>query len=623
MMAFPKNQQADDWIEKGFQLAFFLLRDRRAAIETVKAALNQLEIQKMKERKRTYWRNKNLKQWISKVSKTDSDLLQWLIYSESSREEKRQETGAPSVEILVIRYIKGLVQFTTALSSFHLNIGLQRLLRSYSTPETQKLYELVTDRHIGADEYRRAKGLLITKLQARFGSLIKLISGSRGEESFEAMENQSQWTELVDECLEAFVPWSNRGVCLVPPKFDPRQRSLPWQLTGTRAGKQGHDVVEINRFHAFLDPACFERLTSALGLDSPQEKLRVPKFFTESGNGPVPGPERRPPASPLNEQERGEIRQHITDQAQRRRRASSSMIIVRVDGIERLKMDTSEDCEQRFEIEEGVEMIEVWGQDDEGELILASHRVGHDQRHGFALLDAPFLVYQNKKLGLRITPHLDPGPGLRHAMVTVTCRDQSWEMRFWQPRPWLFTLPKYALIALLSAGLGWLLATRHDDRKQKLERSAMERIEKQLAEERNPRLLLQSQAATAAGTTVSYKLLPDDFANRDPRNAGIVRVVVPASPAVINLQLFSRDHRHERYRVTVRTFLGEHEILAETLARSRGGSAEQPLVVPIASTLLAPGQLYTVELKYALSNGRLRLGNTFTFETVVDRRSAP
>lgn len=622
-MAFPKNQQTDDWIEKGFQLAFFLLRDRRAAIETVKTALNQLEIQKMRERKRTYWRNKNLKEWIYKASKTDSDLLQWLIYSESSDEEKRQETAAPSIEILIIRYIKCLVQITTALSSFHLNIGLQRLLRSYSTPETQKLYELVTDRHIGADEYRRAKGLLIAKLQARFGSLIKLIRGSRDEERFEAMENQSQWTELVDECLKAFAPWSNRKVCLVPPNFDPRQQSLPWQLTGTRAGKQGHDVVEANRFHAFLHPVCFERLTSALGLGSPQEKLRVPKFFTESGDGPVPGLERHPPASPLTEQERGEIRQHITDQASRRRRTSSSMIIVRVDGIERLKMDTSEDCEQRFEIEEGVELIQVWGQDDKGELVLASHRVGHDQRHGFALLDAPFLVYQKKKLGLHISPHSGGSLGLRRATVTVTCGQQSWYMRFWEPKPWLFMLPKYALIALLSASLGWLLATRYDDRKQKAERSAMERIEKQLAEERKLRLLLQSQTASASGATIFYKLLPDNFANRDPKNAGIVRVVVPASPAVINLQLFSRDYRHERYRVTVRTFLGEHEILAETLVRSRGGTAEQPLVVPIASTLLAPGQLYTVELEYALSNGSLQEGNTFTFEAVKDRRSAP
>src|SRR5205823_3857889 len=115
----------------------------------------------------------------------------------------------------------------------------------------------------------------------------------------------------------------------------------------------------------------------------------------------------------------------------------------------------------------------------------------------------------------------------------------------------------------------------------------------------------------------------DDFANRDRRNAGIVRVVVPATPAVINLQLLGRDHGHERYRVTVRTFLGEHQILAETLVRPRGGSTEQPLVVPIASTLLAPGQLYTVELKYVLANGRLQHGKTFTFETLKDRRPAP
>ena len=51
---------------------------------------------------------------------------------------------------MVVRYIKHLVQITTGASSFHVNIGLNRLLRSYSTPEVQQFYELITERYPGA-----------------------------------------------------------------------------------------------------------------------------------------------------------------------------------------------------------------------------------------------------------------------------------------------------------------------------------------------------------------------------------------------------------------------------------------------------------------------------------------
>lgn len=112
---------------------------------------------------------------------------------------------------MIVRYIKHLVRVTTSMSSFSVNVGISRLLYNYTGVETQRMYELLTERYVGTDQYRRAKNLLREKLELRFGRFIKSVKTSRGELRSEPAKDQQGWSHLVRECLLAFTPWSTAG----------------------------------------------------------------------------------------------------------------------------------------------------------------------------------------------------------------------------------------------------------------------------------------------------------------------------------------------------------------------------------------------------------------------------
>src|SRR5262249_2228036 len=121
--------------------------------------------------------------------------------------------GTPSLTEMVIRYIKHLVQITTTLSSFYVNVGLNRILYSCSTSEAQMVYEMLAAPFLGSDEYRRAKSVLMVKIAARFGHLLRIAKIDHGEHRFEVSDNQSQWLNLAIKCLTAFTPWSSLANC--------------------------------------------------------------------------------------------------------------------------------------------------------------------------------------------------------------------------------------------------------------------------------------------------------------------------------------------------------------------------------------------------------------------------
>src|SRR5215831_5055265 len=107
-------------LNRGFQVAHFLLRDRTLAIEVLKAAINKTRAQRGRETKRNYWRARFLKRRITRTTRTEEDIFQWLICMESMRyEQQQEESGNVSTRDWIIRYVKTLIQTTTAMSSFY------------------------------------------------------------------------------------------------------------------------------------------------------------------------------------------------------------------------------------------------------------------------------------------------------------------------------------------------------------------------------------------------------------------------------------------------------------------------------------------------------------------------
>lgn len=377
----------DGLLNKAFDLACFIQRDRDAAVNIVARALTRLEVVTAAQGKRLYYRPSG-RPWSlrsqsdrlrNKISFDELHLLQRLIYIESEPYEIAQEQGkgptAVSEEDLVIHFIKHLVGKTIKRNSFYVTLGLGRLLHSYTTAETMDIYNaVIQDPERVKDDYyyRSRKGVLMQELKQRFGDLINICRGPRGEERFETDHNQSRFVHLVRDCLSFFTPWNTP--CLIPAGVDPIREGIPHL---SYHGHKEEDKIEVNRIHAVLHPDCFRRLTDDLCFDPPEKRLDVPRFFYADdmnsnglGNGRL--------STKLDEEELASIKRQLGKNAARRKSAHAGTLRVIVDGNERARFDPREARSTRFHLDSDAELIEVLSDDNGGEeVLLALHPLAY------------------------------------------------------------------------------------------------------------------------------------------------------------------------------------------------------------------------------------------------------
>jgi hypothetical protein len=610
----------EDLLERSFQLAYFIFPSRAVAVRILSGALNKLKTQRGRENRRAYWRDKYLKRGITRISREEQDALQWLIFFESDRFEKEQENaGGQTLKNMAIRYIKNVVRMTTAMSSFYVNVGVQRLLHNYSTAETQRLYETVTERYLGADEYRRAKGALMGKLERRFGKLLRTCRTQHGELRFEASQDQERWADLAEACLRAFIPWSTtRSCCPVPRNFGAETAMLPPQLVGATAEKMDHDQVEINRCHAFIDPVCYSRLTRALAFDPPEKKLALPRFFME--NTPSQNkPDQSQQASPLTPDERKTVGSHLSAEAARRRKAAAQFVTVAVDGVQCAGMDLSAGSERALEIEEGAELLEIRTTYQGDEVLLATHRVPYTEAQGIAPSRATIFLKGGNALLLDITPAATSVAGEpRRAVVRLSYRPSVFGA--WQENhASLWSGIKYALTASLLLAAGWILGAKTGGDYRQLPHvkppdsfvaalpSSSTPSAQQLPTQKPPELVS------------SYRLVPDDSIVRGAGGSDVPSVMVPARPALLRLQLpVGPSDARKSLRATLRPFLTKTDILSQSLRTAKSAASGALATFWVPSTVLESNQDYAVDLRSRKSSGVLEEVNSYTFRAVAE-----
>ncbi len=421
----------DDLMNKAFQLACFILNDRDAALRVVTGALAKLEVATAAQNKRLYYRptgrlwsrGSQSNRFRNNISFNEPHLLQRLIYIESEPYEIAQEQAKGSAAVgevdLVIHFIKHLTKKTVKRNSFYVTLGLSRLLYSYTTAETMDIYNaVIQDPERVKDDYyyRSRKGVLMQELKQRFGGLIDIGHGSRGEERFEAAANQGRFVELVLECLSFFTPWHTP--CLVPAGIDPITEGIP---SFSYQGRNREDKIEVNRIHAVLHPECFERLTSDLRFDAPDTRLEIPRFFCANDmNNNGSNSERRNPPK-LNEQELMSIKDELDNNAARRKAANPGLLRIMVDGVEHARIDLNLTRRARFSLEKDAELIEVRSSDNAAEeLLLASHLLSPSEtENGVQPVDASIILEAGQKVAIHTSPEL----GDRGTTVEITYRE--------------------------------------------------------------------------------------------------------------------------------------------------------------------------------------------------------
>lgn len=609
----------EDLLEKGFQLAYFIFPKRPQAVRILRGAVNKLKAQRGRESRRAYWRDKYLKRGITRIAREDGDMLQWLIFYESDQYEKEQEASRQAMlKDMVLRYVKSLVRMTSAMSSFHVNIGLHRLLHNYSTTETQQVYESITDRYLGADEYRRAKGVLMNKLQERFGAMLKTCRAQHGEVRFEPSDQQARWAGLVDACLKAFTPWSTCNACPVPSNFEGSEQKLPARLSGKGASEADQNQIEINRCHAFIDPVCYGRLVRGLSIEPPGQKLDLPRFFMEnvdSSNQSDLLPQQPPQ---LSAEERKAIGNDASAQAERRRKAAPTSLIVVIDGKESARLDLARTTGQQLEINEGAELIEIWTEYEGEPLLLATHKIAysdtlHSGTPGFAPASFSFGFKGGAELMLQIAGAGQTQEGPPTAVLSLTYRPNARGVQ--GASPWLRAAPRFALASAALIALGWFLGMSS----HRLAFTA-KTTPPAFAVKPTPQSLFTITPPEIAQTheaPITYRLVSDDLSTRGNGNSEIPSVVVPQHPALVHLELpVSPADASKTFRCALKLFLKKEETIIENRLRAHRTSGVSVVTFPLPSALLEANSDYTVDLRSRGSRGEWEELNTYTFHTV-------
>lgn len=448
----------DELLTLPFQLAYFIHDDKETAKRITMAALEKLETATHKQDKRLYYFSVGSR---NRISFTSLHLLQQLVYDESENYEKRWEHNLAcplSEERLLVYFIKHLVRITVRRKSLYVALGLSRILYRYTTAETTEIYNVVIQdpgRVSDEDYFRAGKKLIMSELERRFGELLSVTHGARGERRFAAHECPERFATLVSRCLSAFTPW--RTDCHVPERFNPITSELP-ELHFYDSDPDEEHSVEVNRFHALLHPPCFARLLWALGFAPPEERMEIPRFCLASRSDEDDAG-TNDPSSPaeLGEDDRNDIHDYLGKQNRRRKSLKAKLLRFVADGAEVAQLDLQQAVPIRFQLPEYAEFLEIRSRDAQGEILLATHPLDYGGDDRLKPHNAVIVLGTGRQLAFTITPAPDG------AVAEVSYQETNWlrALRLWRPR-WMSPIssaPPSGLLASFAFAMLALTAT--------------------------------------------------------------------------------------------------------------------------------------------------------------------
>jgi hypothetical protein len=596
----PSEKQQYAYLQllgKGFGLAYALVRDRQMALEIATSAMSKLRAQRSRERKRSYWREKSLKRKITRLIRAEEDMLQWLVYLESTHYEQQQESrGGLGTSNMVLRYIKALVQFTTAMSSFYVGVGLQRLLYNYRTPEAQRTYERLTDLYPNAEAYRATKATLMNQMKKRFGDALKICEGARGERRFEIMEQQERWFGFVEQCLELFVPWSTRRACLTSGFDGVLAGDAP---AGKEYRRMRADALEIQWCHAFIHPPCLVELTKKVELELPGQRLAIPQFYNamnkDDNSDDFGGDNQK-----LSEDELKGVMKRFHEEDLQRQGASPKTLRIVADGTECGKIDVAGPASKfQCELAEGTKLLEVRADLNGRDILLGTHWIEYTKWEGVAPVLASLSLPHDRQLELNIKPIGQTEPGQRRISLQLQCRPVS-RLIAWKESlravsgSRSYVLPKYALASAILLAIGWVLGARWNHRYFVEQEATIQQIRKEFISEQQARRSIEDRLQ--AGQAVVYDLIPDELRHRGPQGieADIVRMSAQSRSVILKLPVGVTQNAS--YRVVLKAFLNREELLIEAGLTPQPKAGEMVVDVEVPSILLQNEGQYVLDL---------------------------
>ncbi len=423
----------NEWLDKAFQLAFFLHNDRETAKRIATSAMNKLETASNAQFKRYYYtptgRAENSRATRSRVSLNDLQLLQRLVFVESEIFEREKEAAKKTTEQNLLTYfIKHLVRISLKRNSFYVTLAVSRILHNYGTADAMEIYNIVVQdpERVHDDYYYRSrKGVLMKELKARFGELLETVKVNRGEERFQTQNESENLCETARAALKFFTPWNSE--CAIPEKFNPFDDIIkPFYFD--KDDPDAEHRIEVNRIHAALHPNCFNRLTDALNLPAPEEKMEIPKFMTNTNQVDFDDNDWRNPPH-LEADELQKIKDILTAQAESRKAMTAGFLRVVVDGAEQARINLDESSAVKFDLDAAAELIEVRVVEKEGETVLATHLLSFDELEKGNQIQT-VLLEGGQKVSFNLAPAKDEYGEITGLNCGVEYAETAWEKRF-------------------------------------------------------------------------------------------------------------------------------------------------------------------------------------------------
>jgi hypothetical protein len=337
-----------------------------------------------------------------------------------------------------------------------------------------------------------------------------------------------------------------------------------------------------------------------LAFDAPETRLALPRFIMREQQQKDDDSNSQTPRAPeLSQEDVDHIQRQLKMTDARRRKMNSRIVTIVVDGVEHTRLNLTQESQVQIGLEAGASLIEVRGQDESGEIVLATHAISY-ANNAFESARALTRV-SGGELKFEITPVVASGQGQTRAILSF-----KYYPRFQWTRPWTIwrepglsgrKISAYALAGLVMA------AAFYSARVKALEK------ELQQAQSNQQRLF-----PTAARAIVSYTLTPDDLRVRGTDAAGIPEISLRLHSPAISLDLaLPPAAQAPSFSAELKTFTGNRILMTQNFlqpARIDSGPAVE-IVVP--ADLLRADSYYTVYLH------SLDRTDHFTFK-VVDNR---
>lgn len=295
-------------------------------------------------------------------------LFQWLVYKASdeiARREGAEEVCRQTENRMLARYLHFLLLRVLKRSSRWTALAISQCVYGYRGSEVDRMIQSVTGSMW--EDRKRAKRKFMKELSDRFIGL-GAIEATGGEgRHFEPSRDQRLFQPHIWGWLDLFTPWGSEH------RFN--RRPAP-------SGVLAPDWVELDRCHVFIHPDCFDLLTGELELAPRTQRLRVPQLVRcddDGGAPPVTGGTDGSAHSPGHAGgHSASLREQIIRNYRRRRNVPPTDFEVRIDGRTFGVLDASEGS-LRFSVPPDADLIEVYGCDAAGDVLVATHVLPHGE----------------------------------------------------------------------------------------------------------------------------------------------------------------------------------------------------------------------------------------------------